>query len=46
MDTHFRWETLIISMGGSSFPRSPRNANVLPEEEGVKAFIKGTVIMD
>lgn len=29
--THLRWDTLIISMGGSSFPRSPLNAKHLPE---------------
>lgn len=28
--THLRWDTLIISMGGSSFPRSPLNAKHLP----------------
>ena len=28
--THLRWDTLIISIGGSSFPRSPLKAKHLP----------------
>ena len=28
--TYLRWDTFIISMGGSSFPRSPLNAKHLP----------------
>lgn len=34
--THFRCDTLIISMAGSSFPRSPRNAKHRPERESTK----------
>lgn len=31
VNTYLRWDTLIISMGGSSFPRSPLNAKHRPK---------------
>lgn len=46
--TYLRWDTLIISMGGSSFPRSPLNAKHLPgkhnkhtEREKVRGWRRG-----